>query len=163
MSSNQLAKPTLIDARSPRFGAAITTVVLAIILVLGSGSEIAGILLVLQALAFAAGAILGLPAQPYGVIFRKLIRPRLLPPKELEEQAPPRFAQAVGLVFALVGLAAWVFAVPSIFYVAIGSALAAAFLNAVFAFCLGCEVFLLIGRMSAGHPQVNNPTGASTP
>ncbi len=138
-----------IDPRGPRFGAAITAVLLSLILILGPGSVPALILLVVQTLAFAAGALLGPASQPWGLVFRRFVRPRLAPPAELEDARPPRFAQAVGLVFALAGLAGWVLGWPVLFYVAVGFALIAALLNAVFDFCLGCEVYLLGRRLLA--------------
>ncbi|WP_328680702.1 DUF4395 domain-containing protein [Streptomyces sp. NBC_00322] len=130
-----------IDARGPRFGAAVTTVVLAAVLVSGSG-----ILLAWQALCFAAGALFGVPRSPYGWLFRTAVRPRLGPPAELESPAPPRFAQAVGLAFSLTGLAGYVWGPAWLGLAATGCALAAAFLNAVFGYCLGCELFPLLRR-----------------
>ncbi|MFJ4850281.1 MULTISPECIES: DUF4395 domain-containing protein [unclassified Streptomyces] len=130
-----------IDARGPRFAASLTTVVLAAVLVTGSGW-----LLAVQALVFAVGAALGVQHSPYGLLFRTVVRPRLGPPTETEDPAPPRFAQAVGLVFAVIGLVGW-FAGPQwLGMAATGCALAAAFLNAVFAYCLGCEMYLLVRR-----------------
>jgi len=141
---------TLIDPRGPRFGAAVTSVVLAAALLLGGTPGL--ILLALQAAVFALGAGLGLAAQPYGRLYRAFVRPRLAPPAELEDERPPRFAQGVGLAFALVGLAGGLVGVPAVFLVATGFALVAALLNAVFAFCLGCELYLLGRRLrhSAG-------------
>ncbi|MFZ1853421.1 MAG: DUF4395 domain-containing protein, partial [Candidatus Nanopelagicales bacterium] len=101
-------------------------------------------------LAFAAGAVLGLHAQPYGLIYRRFVRPRLGPPAELEDPAPPRFAQAVGLAFALVALVGLLAGLSIVFYFAIALALAAAFLNTAFDFCLGCEMYLLIKRVGRG-------------
>jgi len=142
---------TLIDPRGPRFGAAITSVVLAAALLLGGTPGL--ILLALQAAVFALGAGLGLAAQPYGRLYRAFVRPRLAPPAELEDERPPRFAQGVGLAFALVGLVGGLAGVPAVFFVATGFALVAALLNAVFAFCLGCELYLL-GR------RLRRPAGA---
>ena len=139
---------TLIDPRGPRFGAAITSVVLAAALLLGGTPGL--ILLALQAAVFALGAGLGLAAQPYGRLYRAFVRPRLAPPAELEDERPPRFAQGVGLAFALVGLVGGLAGVPAVFFVATGFALVAALLNAVFAFCLGCELYLLGRRLR--HP-----------
>ncbi|MGV1036816.1 MAG: DUF4395 domain-containing protein [Candidatus Nanopelagicales bacterium] len=139
-----------IDPRGPRFGAGITTVVLAVLLLLGPQSGLAAALLAIQTLAFGAGAVLGLRAQPYGLIYRRFVRPRLGPPAELEDPAPPRFAQAVGLGFALVALVALLAGLSIVFYVAVGFALAAAFLNTAFDFCLGCEMYLLIKRAGRG-------------
>lgn len=136
------------DPRGQRFGAAITTVVFAAVIVLGPTAGATALLLALQTLAFAAAAFLGLQAHPYGLIFRKFIRPRLAAPRTLEDPAAPRFAQTVGLVFALVATAGLILSVPVLFYVAAGMALAAAFLNAVFNFCLGCEMYLIIRRFA---------------
>jgi hypothetical protein len=130
-----------IDPRGPRVSALITTVVLAVVLVTGSGW-----LLAAQALAFAAGAVFGLRRSPYGYLYRKLIRPRLGPPRELEPEAPPRFAQAVGLVFAVAGVVGYAAGLPLLGMAATAVALAAAFLNAAFGLCLGCEMYLLIRR-----------------
>ena len=138
---------TQIDPRSQRFGAVITSVLLALIILLGPTSIPALVLLIIQTLAFAAGSLLGLGAQPWGIIYRRFVRPRLAPPTELEDAAPPRFAQTVGLVFALAGLLGWIVALPVLFYIAIAFALIAALLNAVFDFCLGCELYLLGKRI----------------
>ncbi|MFB8351042.1 DUF4395 domain-containing protein [Streptomyces niveus] len=132
-----------IDVRGPRFGAALTTVVLAVVLVTGSGA-----LLGWQALCFAVGAVAGVGRSPYGWLFRTVVRPRLGPPTEFESPRPPRFAQAVGLVFALAGLAGHLWGPLWLALAATGCALAAAFLNAAFAYCLGCEMYLLLRRLA---------------
>ncbi|MGW0557347.1 DUF4395 domain-containing protein [Streptomyces sp. NPDC002926] len=135
-----------IDARGPRFGAAVTTLVLAAALVTGSG-----ILLAWQALCFAAGAVFGVPRSPYGWVFRTAVRPRVGPPAEFESPAPPRFAQAVGLAFALLGLVGYFWGPSWLALAATGCALAAAFLNAVFGYCLGCELYLLFRRATTAR------------
>jgi hypothetical protein len=151
MSSPQsITTPKPVDPRGPRFGAAITTVVLAVILILGPGVP-ALVLLLIQTVAFGLGALVGLGAQPYGLIYKSLVRPRLSAPSELEDPRPPRFAQTVGLVFAVAGLIGLVASLPVLLYVAIGFALVAAVLNSVFNFCLGCELYLL-GRRALGNP-----------
>ncbi|MEV7992111.1 DUF4395 domain-containing protein [Streptomyces sp. NPDC086077] len=135
------AAPVRVDPRGPRFAAALTTLVL--FLVLGTGS---GVLLAAQAVVFAVGAALGLRWSPYGWLYRRLVRPRLGPPRELEDERPPRFAQAVGLGFALVGTAGYLTGVTWLGITAAAAALAAALLNAAFGYCLGCEVYLLAVR-----------------
>jgi len=135
----------MIDPRGPRFAAALTTVVLAVVLVTGSAW-----LLAAQAVVFAVGAFAGLHRSPYGVLFRRFVRPRLAPPAELEDAAAPRFAQLVGFGFALVGTVALVAGATVVGQVAVAAALAAAFLNAAFGFCLGCEVYLIGRRVLAG-------------
>jgi hypothetical protein len=141
-----------IDARGPRFGAAITTVVLAIVLVTsGVSAAIAGWLLFAQTLVFAVGALAGLRYAPYGLIFRSLVRPRLGPPAKTEPEAPPRFSQGVGMVFAGAGTLGFAVGVPALGIVFAAFALAAAFLNAAFDYCLGCQMYLLIQRFRPAH------------
>ncbi|MEP6696649.1 MAG: DUF4395 domain-containing protein [Pseudonocardiales bacterium] len=132
-----------VDPRGPRFSAWITTVVLAAVLLTGSGW-----LLVAQALVFAGAAVFGLRRSPYGWLYRRLVRPRLEPPAELEAEAPPRFAQAVGLAFAVVGALGYLSGATVVGMVATGMALAAAFLNAAFGLCLGCEIYLTYLRLT---------------
>jgi len=135
-----------IDPRGPRFSALITTVVLAVVLVTGSVW-----LLAAQALVFAAGAAFGLRYSPYGVLYRRLVRPRLGPPAELEPEAPPRFAQGLGLGFALVGIVGYATGLTGLGIAAVAFALIASFLNGAFGVCLGCEMYLLIRRFAAGR------------
>jgi hypothetical protein len=143
-----------IDPRGPRFGAVITTVVLAVVLITGSGW-----LLAAQALVFAVGAAFGLRYAPYGLLYRWLIRPRLGPPRELEPEAPPRFSQAVGMVFAVAGVAGYAAGVTWLGVAATAAALVAAFLNGAFGYCLGCQMYLLIRRIWPGR-QALVPAGA---
>src|SRR5215469_9972159 len=134
-----------IDPRGARFGAVVSTIILALVLVTGSGW-----LLAAQTLVFAAGAALGLRYAPYGMVFRWLIRPRLGPPRELEAEPPPRFAQAVGAVFGVIGVIGYGTGLTVLGMAATAAALAAAFLNAAFGFCLGCEMYLMIQRIRTG-------------
>lgn len=145
--------PALIDPRGARFAAALTSLLLAAVLLVAPGPTAIG-LLVVQAGLFALGATTGVQRTPYAWLFKRAVRPRLGPPAELEDARPPRFAQAVGLVFALVALAGFGTGVTVLGLVATALALAAAFLNAVFGFCLGCELYLLVRRVapSSGRP-----------
>lgn len=146
-TSSPLRQP-LIDPRGPRFGALITSILLALALVLyGSAPTASVVLLGVQTLAFAAGSLVGPRAQPWGWVFKTFVRPRLAPPAELEDPRPPRFAQTVGLGFALLALVGVALSVAPLFHVAVGFALVAALLNAVFDFCLGCELYLLGRRV----------------
>ncbi len=139
--------PRGLDPRGPQLAAGITAVVLVAVLLLPQPA--ATVLLAVQAVLFAIGALRGVQATPHAWLFRTLVRPRLAPPAELEAPEPPRFAQAVGLAFALVGLVAFLAGATLVAQVAVGAALVAALLNAVFAFCLGCEVYLLVRRFIA--------------
>ena len=141
-----------VDPRGPRFGAAVTTVVLAAVLITSSGW-----LLAAQAVVFGIGAFAGLRFAPYGLVFKRLVAPRLSPAAELEAEAPPRFAQGVGFGFAVVGAIGYLSGVTALGVVATAFALAAAFLNAAFDFCLGCEVHLRLARV-LGRPVVRYVT-----
>ena len=128
----------LIDARGPRFSAVLTTLVLAAALVTQSAALIA-----IQLVVFAIGAFAGPAKTPYAFLFKKFVKPRLKGAVPTEDARPPQFAQSVGLIFAVVALAGSLFSIPALFTVAVSFALFAAFLNAAFNFCLGCEIYLL--------------------
>ncbi|MEU2280902.1 DUF4395 domain-containing protein [Streptomyces sp. NPDC013178] len=132
-----------IDVRGPRFAAAVTTVVLAVVLITQNAW-----LLAWQTLAFALGAAGGVGRSPYGWAFRVAVRPKLGPPTAFEAPQPPRFAQTVGLLFAGVGLVGFTLGPDWLGFAATGAALAAAFLNATFGYCLGCEMYLLVRRVA---------------
>ena len=131
----------LIDARGPRFSAVLTTLVLAAALVTQSAALIA-----IQLVVFAIGAFAGPAKTPYAFLFKKFVKPRLKGAVPTEDARPPQFAQSVGLIFTVVALAGSLFSIPALFTVAVGFALFAAFLNAAFNFCLGCEIYLLALR-----------------
>jgi len=133
-----------IDPRGPRFGALITMVMFAVVLATGSIWVLA-----VQGVCFAIGAGFGLAKSPYGLIYRWLVRPRLGPPKELEAEAPPRFAQAVGLFISIVGIIGYGIGLTPLGIVAAALGLVAAVLNGVFGLCLGCEMYLMIRRTTA--------------
>ncbi|MEI6216821.1 MAG: DUF4395 domain-containing protein [Actinomycetes bacterium] len=131
----------LIDARGPRFGAVITTAVLAVALVTHSAFVIG-----LQLLVFAIGAFLGPQKTPYAFLYKRFVKPRLSGEVPTEDVRPPQFAQKIGFLFAVAALSGAILSAPVLFAVATSFALAAAFLNAAFNFCLGCELYLLIAR-----------------
>ena len=140
--SQQLKTPTLIDVRGPRFSATITVIVLAVALATQNAWVLA-----LQAVVFAIGAIRGPQFTPYAFIFKRIVKPRLRGEVVTEDSRPPQFAQSVGFIFALVGLLGAAIGSVAVFSVAVGFALAAAFLNSVFNYCLGCEMYLLVLRI----------------
>ena len=133
---------TVIDARGPRFSAAITTAVLATALATNSLWVV-----IAQAIVFAIGAFRGPQFTPYAVIFKSIVKPRLKSAVITEDVRPPQFAQSVGLLFALTAIAGSVLGIPVIFTIAISFALAAAFLNAAFNYCLGCEMYVVLLRL----------------
>jgi len=135
-----------IDPRGPRFAATLTTALLAVALVAAPSPLTIG-LLAAQAVVFGIGAVAGVRRTPYAWLFQTLVRPRLGAPQHLEDPAPPRFAQAVGLVFAVLALAGFTAGVTALGELATALALVAALLNAAFGFCLGCEGYLLLRRV----------------
>lgn len=147
-----------IDPRGPRFGAGITAVLLLIDVFLGLSALTVAALVLLAAitLLFAWGAFAGVRRHPYGWIFARFVRPRLAPPAELEDPAPPTFAQGVGFVITLLGVVLQLLIatgpVPVILVVAAALAFVAAFLNAAFGYCLGCQIYLLLVRTGIVHP-----------
>jgi hypothetical protein len=132
-----------LDVRGPRFAAAVTTAVLIVILITASGW-----LALAQAVVFALGATSARRA-PYGVLYRRLVAPRLGPPNEFEDAAPFRFAQGLGLAFAALGATGYLTGATLLGVVTVAAALAAAFLNAAFGLCVGCELYVLVRRTVA--------------
>jgi hypothetical protein len=139
--ANSAKSTTLIDARGPRFGAAITTIVFAAALATQNIWFV-----VAQAVVFAIGAFKGPQFTPYAFIYKKAVKPLLKGEVPTEEVKPPQFAQKVGLLFALVAIVGALLGIDALVVGAVAMALGAAFLNAAFNFCLGCEMYLLLLR-----------------
>ncbi|TFD66217.1 DUF4395 domain-containing protein [Cryobacterium sp. Hb1] len=150
-----------LDPRGPRFGAGLTAVLLLLVVfmsLIGASAAALALLAAITAL-FAWGALAGAGRHPYGALFKKFVRPRLAPPTELEDAAPPTFAQGVGLAVTLVGLILGLAGVPGAVGIAAAAAFVAAFLNAVFDYCLGCQIYLLLlrsGVLNRGSKAVEN-------
>ncbi len=166
-STTERSSTTEVDPRGQQFAAALTAVVLVVALV-AAPSTLTVVLLAVQLAVFAVGAFVGPASTPYAWVFRTLVRPRLGPPAETEDARPPRFAQGVGLAFAAVALVGYALDVTLLGAIAAGMALAAAFLNATVGFCLGCEMYLLIKRVTtnrAGNalgPRMHHPERTTT-
>ena len=149
MSKSIQEKPVrLIDARGPRYTAAITTLVLSAALVTESN-----LIIGFQFAVFLSAVLFGLRRSIYGFIYRNLIQPRLSGPVPSENEAAPRFAQLIGALFAFVALLGGVTGNTAIFLTATSFALVAAFLNAAFGFCLGCQMYLLIVRFRSNFSR----------
>ena len=141
---NQSDKPVvLIDARGPRYSAGITSVVLALALITESSYVIG-----FQFAVFLSAVLFGLRRSIYGFIYRGLIQPRLKGVVPSEDQRAPRFAQLIGALFAFVALLGGVTGNSAVFLIATSFALGAAFLNAAFGFCLGCQIYLILVRLT---------------
>ena len=141
-------EPAGIDPRGPRFTAAITAFLLLVIAVLGFGGAAlaAWVLLALVSAVFAWSAIAGVRRNPFGLVFARFVRPRLSPPDELEDPRPPTFAQGVGFAVTIAGVILGAAGVTAAVPIAASLAFIAAFLNAAFGYCLGCQLYLLLVR-----------------
>ena len=147
-STNTSAELDRVDVRGPRFAAWVTTAVLVVTLIVSAISPLAAaVILGLQAVVFAIGALGGPRRHPYGRLFATLVAPRLGPVKEREPVPPLKFAQLVGLIFAIVGTAGFAVGAPLVGVIATAFALVAAFLNAAFGICLGCQLYPLVVRI----------------
>ena len=141
---NQSNKPVvLIDARGPRYSAAITSFVLSLALITESSYVIG-----FQFAVFLSAVLFGLRRSIYGFIYRNLIQSRLSGPVPSEDQRAPRFAQLIGALFASIALLGGVTGNSAVFLIATSFALGAAFLNAAFGFCLGCQIYLILLRLT---------------
>jgi Domain of unknown function (DUF4395) len=153
-SNTATTSPDLVDVRGPRFAAWVTTAVLVITLLVSAFSPpAAAVILGLQAVIFAIGAVGGPRRHPYGRVFATLAAPRLGPVKEREPVPPLKFAQLVGLIFAVVGTVGFAVGALLVGVIASAAALVAAFLNAAFGICLGCQLYPLVARFRrTPHP-----------
>ncbi|MES1169653.1 MAG: DUF4395 domain-containing protein [Leifsonia sp.] len=138
-----------IDPRGPRVSAGITGVVVLVVVALGlvGLTTAATVLLAVQAAVFLVAATVGAARHPYGFVFKRLIRPRLAAPTELEDPAPPTFSQGVGFVVVVLGIVLQLLGVPYAAVVAAAAAFVVAFLNSVFGYCVGCQIYLLLARL----------------
>jgi len=155
-----MSTPAGIDPRGPRFAATVTTVLLLVatfLALVGTSPDAAastaaqraldpGFLLAFVIAALFLWSVVSPSTAPWGAVFRRFVKPRLSPPSELEDPRPPRFAQGVGLFVVSVGLVLHLLGVPWALPIATAAAFIAAFLNAVFSLCLGCQLYLLLQR-----------------
>ena len=150
MSNTQ--PPDQVDVRGPRFAAWVTTAVLVVALIVSGISPLAAAaILGVQSVIFAIGAAAGPRRHPYGLVFANVVAPRLGPVREREPVAPLKFAQLVGLVFAVLAVAGFASGASPLGVVATAAALVAAFLNAAFGICLGCQLYPLVVRLNPAH------------
>ncbi len=144
---NQTTGPGQVDVRGPRFAAWVTTAVLVVTIIVSAfGSVAAAVVLGLQAVVFAIGSVGGPRTHPYGRLFSTFVAPRLAPVTAKEPVPPLQFAQLVGFAFASVGAIGFATGLVTLGLVLTAFALVAAFLNAAFGICLGCQLYPLVAR-----------------
>jgi len=146
-SNTTTTQPDLVDVRGPRFAAWVTTAALVLVLIASAVNPlVAAVILAVQAIIFAIGAVGGPRKHPYGRIFATVLAPRVGPVQDREPTAPLKFAQLVGLIFAVLGTVGFATGAVLFGVIATAAALAAAFLNAAFGICLGCQLYPLVAR-----------------
>jgi hypothetical protein len=142
--------PKQLDPRGPRFGAGITSILMVLVIYFSLAPETINIALGIMAFAvvmFTFGSLLGPAKHPYSYLYKYTLRKLLKDPTELEAPKPVHFAQVVGLIVTGTGLVLHLLAVPNALPIAAAAAFIAAFLNAVFAYCLGCQMYLGFKRL----------------
>ena len=136
-------RPEPIDARGPRFNQGVLALA-----ILSAFVFQARWVYPAWAVVLLLSAVGGSNVGPFLRLYRDAIRPRLGPPREIEDPRPPRFAAAVGFVFLALATLAWFGDVPGL---ADGLALivaALAALAAVTGLCVGCEAYVWMKRRS---------------
>jgi hypothetical protein len=153
-----MSTTTEVDVRGPRFAAWLTSAVLVVTLVVSAFSApVAAAILFLQAAVFAIGALHGPRHSPYGLLYATVVAPSLGPVTEREPVPPLRFAQLVGFAFAAIGVVGFATGLILLGQIATTFALIAAFLNAAFGICLGCQLYPLVTRFRGRTPVSAGP------
>jgi hypothetical protein len=98
-------------------------------------------------LMFTFGSILGPAKHPYSYLYKYTLRRFLKAPAYLEPATPVHFAQVIGLVITGLGLTLGLLGTPFALPIAAAAAFMAAFINAVFAYCIGCQMYLGLKRL----------------
>ena len=147
-----------IDPRGHRFGAALSVVIL-------GGGFLAGVPLVVPAVAVALGvsaffgtrySILG---RPWPLLRRAF---RIGPPRELESEIPPRFAQALGTVGLALATALFAAGLDLGGWALAGAVAALQTLLAATGYCLGCRLYFLRWYVPALFDRLVGRAGTRT-
>ena len=139
-----------LDPRGPRFGAGISSILMLIVIYLSLDPASEGIALSVMGFAvvmFTFGSVLGPARHPYSYLYKFTLRKFLKAPAYLEPATPVHFAQIIGLVITGLGLILGIFGIPYALPIAAAAAFMAAFVNAVFAYCIGCQMYLWFKRL----------------
>lgn len=96
---------------------------------------------------FWARVIAGPTFSPLGQLVTRGITPRLPVRHRFVAGPPKRFAQGIGAALSSAALVAWLAGSAPAARVLAGMILVAAFLEAAFAYCLGCRIFAGLSRI----------------
>ncbi len=133
--------PKPIDPRGPRFNQSV----LALGLLLGFVLQ-AWIVAPVFAVVLFLGAAFGPAYGPFLRLYVEAIKPRLGPPKELEDPRPPRFAATVGVIFLSAATISFVAGATTLGWVLSLIVAGLAGLSAATGICVGCEIYLVAAR-----------------
>ena len=139
-----------LDPRGPRFGAGITSILMLVVIYLSLDPASEGLALAVMGFAvvmFSFGSLLGPARHPYSYLYKYTLRKFLMAPAYLEPATPVHFAQVIGLVITGLGLVLGLIGVDFALPIAAAAAFMAAFVNAVFAYCIGCQMYLGLKRL----------------
>lgn len=144
----------MIDPRGHRFGAGVSAVLLLLSFLLGAPLAVAVVLA-----SIGSSALFGLRYSIYGAIWRRIVRAAQLGAVEPEHEYPPRFAQVLGSVVLILGLAAFALGLPALGWLCAAAVAALQTLLATTGYCLGCRLYFLrwwvpslVTRLWAGRP-----------
>ena len=140
--------PRTINEKSARVIGGVVAVTLVVALITG-----AYWLAVPIAYGYWARMLAGPKLSPLGRLATDVIAPRLGAAKPVSGP-PKRFAQGMGAAFATGGAVAWALGAPAVAAVLLGTLVAAATLEAVFALSLGCKIFVLLMRAGVVPDEV---------
>lgn len=133
--------PKPIDPRGPRFNQAV----LAVALLGGFLFDWRPVVPLFAGVLF-LGAAFGPRYGPFLRLYADAIRPRLAPPKEMEDPRPPRFAAAVGVLFLVAASISFLAGATVVGWALALVVAALAGLAAATGLCIGCEIWLLFAR-----------------
>ncbi len=129
----------MIDPRGHRFGAALSVVILSAGFLLGAPITVAFLAVALGISAF-FGTRYSILGRPWPV-FRKVLR--IAPPRELEHELPPRFAQALGFIGFSAATVLFLLGLPAVGWVVAAAVGALQAVLAASGYCLGCRLYFL--------------------
>jgi hypothetical protein len=134
-------RPQPIDPRGPRWNQAVLAVGLGVGFLV-DWWYVAPVFAVVLAL----GALGGPRYGPVLRFYATVVRPRLAPPRELEDPRPPRFAATLGTSFLALATVAFLAGAGLLGWVLVLVVAALAALSAATGLCLGCQVWLFAAR-----------------
>lgn len=144
----------MIDPRGQRFGAGLSVAILVVGFLLG-----APITVVFLTVALGTSALLGtrysILGRPWPLVRTAL---RIAPPKELEHELPPRFAQALGFIGFSVATVLFLLGLTTVGWLVAAAVGLLQGVLAVTGYCLGCRLYFLKWWVPAQFQKLTRKT-----